>query len=79
MMVNPIMKRMDDGCTLDPSLFESRFNVRKCNPSLVWISVSLLSFASSMAVVEADAPIFEVDRANSILAKNAMFELVELL
>ena len=72
------MKRMDDGWTLDPSLFESRFRVRKCNPSLVWMSVSLLFFASSMAVVEADAPIFDVGRANilaSILTKNAIFEL----
>ena len=78
MMVNPIMNKTEDGCTLDPSLFESRFRVRKCNPSFVWISVSLLFFASSMAVVEADAPIFDVDRANSILTKNAMFELFEL-
>ena len=73
------MKRMDDGCTLDPSLLESRFRVRKCNPSLVWMSVSLSFFASSIAVVEADAPILDVGRANilaSILAKNAIFELI---
>ena len=51
-----------------------------CERSSIGVKYGMLvmmipGFASSMAVVEAFAPMFDVDRAYSILGKNVMVEL----